>query len=154
MKYTFGIITNNQVNNNIIESIVMQNIENFEIIIVGGNNVYNKYIKHIPFDESLKNMWITRKKNIITENAKYENIVYMHDYYKLDINWYLYQSKVNDFDVCMNRILNQDGSRFRDWCVWDDPEMCFVNGRHGIKLPDYTYNKTNYMYISGGYWIN
>ena len=33
-------------------------------------------------------LYNSKKKNIITQNAKYENIVYMHDYIVLDNNWY------------------------------------------------------------------
>jgi hypothetical protein len=154
MDCTFGIITSNRVNSIVIDSIKNQNIENFEIIIVGGENTYmDSKINHIQFDESIKTNWITRKKNIITENAKYENIIYMHDYLLLDPDWYENQKDVKFFDVCMNRILNSDGSRFRDWCAWDDPDICFRNG-HSIILPNYDYSKVEYMYISGSYWIS
>ena len=53
----------------------------------------------------------------------------------------------------MNVIENKDGTRFRDWCAWDDPELCFKSGEQGIVLPSYDYCKYEYMYISGGYWI-
>lgn len=154
MDISFGIITSSYVNDNVIDSFLNQNIDNFEIIIVGGQNVYNnERIKHVSFDESKKRNWITRKKNIITDEAKYENILYAHDYYKLSENWYQNQKDVLDFDVCMNKILNSDGTRFRDWCVWDDPDLCFKNG-HSIIIPDYGYDKHKFMYISGGFWIS
>jgi|15BtaG_2_1085339.scaffolds.fasta_scaffold00698_8 hypothetical protein len=155
MDFSIGIVTNTTVNPDIIDSIVSQNIPNFEIIIVGGENTYNEpYITHIPFDESILTGWITRKKNLITYNALYENIVYIHDYYQLEKDWYVgFESIGNEWDVCMTKVINLDNTRFRDWCVWDDPSMCYPNGKHRIILPTYTYTKVKYMYISGGYWI-
>ena len=26
----------------------------------------------------------------------------------------------NDFDICMNKILNYDNARFRDWTLWTE----------------------------------
>ena len=82
MNFTFGIITELGVWDGVIESIVSQNIPNYEIIVVGGKSPSSN-VKHIPFDETYKKDWITRKKNIITSEARYTNIVYMHDYYSL-----------------------------------------------------------------------
>ena len=167
MNFTFGIITNGIVDTAVIDSIKKQNISNFEIIIVGGSPLawWDKKnydgAKHIEFDESSGNY--TVKKNIITKNSSFDNIVYMHDYYMLDDNWYSGFLKFgDDWDICMNIIENKDGTRFRDWCVWDDPDICFPGGgihtsenpNHRIVLPNYDYNKKEYMYISGGYWIS
>jgi acyl-coenzyme A synthetase/AMP-(fatty) acid ligase len=56
---------------------------------VGGNNDFNgNDIVHIPFDETQKPMWITKKKNLITQNSKYENLVFLHDYIILNNGWY------------------------------------------------------------------
>ena len=51
-------------------------------------------------------------------------------------------------------ILNSDGSRYRDWCIWDHPEICYLNGEHSVVLPPYSFDKTEYMYISGAYWVS
>jgi hypothetical protein len=153
MNITFGIITNSQVNQDVLNSIFEQNILNYEIIVVGGlNNYSHGHINHFYFDESFKKNWITRKKNLIIDEANFENIVFLHDYFRFSTNWYENQKKISDFDVCMNRILNVDGTRFRDWCAWDDPDLCYHSG-HSIILPSYEYTKTEFMYISGGYWI-
>jgi len=160
MKFTFGIITATIVSPQVIESIVNQNISEYEIIVVGGSkpawwteeNHYDN-VKHISFDESSSKY--TTKKNIITKNAKYENIVFMHDYYILEDNWYKGFLKFgNEWDICMNIIENKDGTRFRDWCAWDDPEICFTEGNQHIVLPPYDYDKCKNMYISGGYWLS
>ena len=85
MDFTFGIITSiNSCNyiNDIIISIENQNIPNYEIIIIGQINkdlVRNfKNTTIIEFNENIKQSWITKKKNIITELSKYENIVFLH----------------------------------------------------------------------------
>ena len=140
MNFTFGIITINNIENinKVIDSIEVQNIPNYEIIIVGCNKTFNlttlyklkrKNCMCIPFDESMYSGWITKKKNIITQNAKYENIVYMHDYIVLDNNWYKgYLKNGNNFDVIINPIQNFDGSRFRDWVL----NMFFLRGLYLI----------------------
>tara|TARA_Y100001963_G_C6615358_1_gene369019 strand:- start:43 stop:714 length:672 start_codon:yes stop_codon:yes gene_type:complete len=166
MEFTFGIITGRNLDSRVVKSIYHQNIpsDKFEIIVVGGDYLEDYGdIKHIEFDETIKPMWITRKKNLITKNAKFENIVYMHDYYILDENWYEGFLKFgNNWDICMNKILNKDGSRFRDWVISYDKEFESKDfsleevrkGKSTRYLPPYNYNKTKNMYISGGYWIS
>jgi hypothetical protein len=129
--------------------------ENRQIIIVGGSSIDFSNILHIPFDETTKNKWITRKKNIITEYSEYENIVYMHDYIKLQPKWYQGQLKMgNEFDIRMDCILNFDDTRFRDWTLWPDlPEkLTTIVQRQCIMPYDVNY-MSRYMYISGAYWI-
>ena len=166
MKFTFGIITfDNQEDRvaSIIKDIKSHSNEP-EIIVVGGSNKYESDVIHIAFDETVKRGWITRKKNLVTENSTRENIVYMHDYYTIDSSWQKgWEEFGNDWDVCMNVIKNCDGSRYRDWCAWDDPELCYFKyffsgnpsdlGGHFACLVPYDYKKTEHMYISGGYWL-
>ena len=46
------------------------NIPEYEIIIVGGDDIYDQEnITHIPFDDTIHPLWITSKKNIITKNC-------------------------------------------------------------------------------------
>ena len=160
MNFTFGIITGG-VNNHreslssqevtnriykIIESIELQNIPKYEIIIIGGNNYYNfnTNIKHISFNENEKPGWITKKKNLITENAIYENIVFMHDYLELEPEWYKGFLKFgNDWDVCMNIVNNINGGRWVDWLS--------NHGDYHTLIPYDTKDKT--MYVSGAYWV-
>jgi glycosyltransferase involved in cell wall biosynthesis len=156
MDFTFGIITINNIENinKVIDSIEAQNIPNYEIIIVGCNKTFNlttlnklkrKNCTCIPFDESMYSGWITKKKNIITQNAKYENIVYMHDYIVLDNNWYKgYLKNGNNFDVIINPIQNFDGSRFRDWVL----NMFFLRGLYLINE-----NRTNPTINAPDQWI-
>lgn len=175
---TFGIITNKQhhaTNQHqrlqaMICSIEDNQIPNCEIIIIGDykvhNNEYNSNIKCIPFDDSIKPGWITKKKNMITQHAKYDIIVYMHDYIILAPNWYQEFVKFGtDWDLCMHQIVNKDGTRFRDWCVFKYDGHIGANGawRHSTPkhpdhiispyIPSYDYNRTENLYISGSYWV-
>ena len=113
--------------------------------------------KNINFDEKAVNQhdiaagWITKKKNLITQNAKYENIVYMHDYHIPRSDWYEGFLKFGgDWDVCMTKIEDFWGHRFRDWVSWDSP-------KHGKrKLVDYDDTSQDFIkhcYISGSYWV-
>lgn len=159
MKFTFGIITSPESHvylQQVVDSISEQSIpsDSFEIVVVGGSEAYrDDNMTVIPFDHSKKRLWITRQKNVITENAKYENVVYLHDYVSITPGWYEGFKKFgNDFDICMTPILNGDGSRYRDWTIWiadDDPD-CHNRNR---LLPYNVTNLTRFMYISGAYWI-
>lgn len=166
MDFTFGIITAGGCDSyidEIITTIEKQNVPNYEIIIVGDSQVDRKNTTVIPFDESQKNKWITRKKNIITENARYENIVYQHDYVKYLPGWYEGQlKKGNSFSVRMDKIINYDGTRWRDWILWWEnkmdtsrPELSSMDSIVGKDciLPYDIDHLNDYMYISGTYWI-
>jgi glycosyltransferase involved in cell wall biosynthesis len=160
MEFTFGIITNGNSDDTlskVIESILKLEIPDFEILVVGNSKLQNENVRIIEFDETVQKAWITKKKNIITQNAVYENIVYLHDYIVFDINWYKEFVKYgNVFDICMNQILNLDGSRFRDWTLWPHNENkidAIVNDGKQCFLPYSTLDLTDYMYISGSYWV-
>lgn len=184
MKFTFGVTTTKELQRSdgsnvradshvrdIINSIRRNNIpkDNYEIIIVGGDDEYQEDddVKFIEFDDVTVPGWFTKKKNLITKNAKFENIVFSHDYLIYDDDWYNGFLKFgNDWDICMCIIKAQEGHRFRDWLAWDDPELCvfgdniqYKDGRmvsgndHEIALVPYDYTKTQYMQISGFWWV-
>lgn len=158
MDFTFGIITtgNKERIDRIIRSIENENIPNYEIIIIGGELIEGKNIKHIFFDETIKTMWITRKKNLITQNAKYENIVYMHDYVYLLDGWYEGHLKYGDnFNILMDRVINIDDTRFRDWTLWAelDNDFSYIMNNRQFLLPYDMTHLSKYMYISGAYWV-
>jgi hypothetical protein len=158
MDITFGIITggtNDSMLSMVIDSIYRQNIPKYEIIIVGNTTIRGQNIINIPFDESIKPNWITRKKNIINETAKYEIIVQLHDYIRLDDNWYQGMLKFGDsFDICNSKIMNLNGRRFRDYKLFVHSLPSYFMKR---ALFPYTYqpniNVNKLMYISGAYYI-
>ena len=176
--FTFGIITDHtrELSSHlpkIIQSIKDLNIPEYEILIVGDESQlkqkeYYNDIKVIHFVG--KPGWITKQKNLITQHAKYENIVYQHDYIYYDKDWYEgFKAFGDNFDVCMNKIKNQDGTRFRDhvifpWhhcypisydickrskALWDN---CGIENNETM-LP---YDENRFIklqYISGSYWV-
>jgi hypothetical protein len=162
MKWTFGIsLSQLTYLDRMIKSIVNQeglNNKNFEILLVGEVtdsllNLLEPYcssgveIKVFAFDESEKSKWITKKKNIISKLASYENICYLHDYISLCKKWYLNFIEFGDnWDVSMNCVRNLDGSRFRDWIL----STAWYGGPKAISYDDH--KQTNRMYISGSYW--
>jgi hypothetical protein len=171
MDFTFGIITNGQ-NDNLINKII-KSIENnkipiYEIIIVGNTKfASNENIRIFNFDETIKEGWITRKKNIISKNAQYENIVFLHDYIEFNKDWYEGFLKFgNNFEFCINKIINLNGVRFRDYSLFP-AKVDFLNinyspddihpyfGNNCLLPYDFENNiKTNkYMYISGSYYV-
>jgi hypothetical protein len=168
MDFTFGIITGGKHNYRetktdeevisriyeIINTILIQNIPNYEIIIVGGKNKYEHFdlVTHIPFDD--EKGFITVKKNLITQYSKYENIVFMHDYFSLGEKWYENMLLFDEpWDIMMNRIIDINGDRFHDWVLHWDKHKCLYSKQTETFLPYNINNLTKYQYISGGYWI-
>jgi len=157
MNFTFGIITDGTVDsriNTMIDSIERESIPTYEIIIVGNSAIKRKNTVIIPFDDSIKYCWVTKKKNIITEKAQYENIVYMNDYVVLEPEWYNGFLKFgNDFSLCMNKILKIDGSRFLDWTLHQYDARLVGIPRWRFMLPYDEVELSKFMYFSGTYWV-
>ena len=166
---TFGIITklnsekDKEPLEKLISSIKRENIPDSEIIVVG--NYENNEIKCINFCET-NISYITKKQNLIIDNAKNDILVFLRDYHILWENWWKGLLKFgNDWNVLMNPILNQDNTRFRDVCIWDKPGVGNVwvqrepwckEGRvtmGGPHLPPYSNLEPEYCYINGGYFI-
>lgn len=157
MDFTFVICTSGKERDRvlaILDTIEAQAIPRYEVIVIGGagESLGRDQVTAIPFDESLRpHGWITRKKNIGTWHATYENVVYMHDYVLLAPGWYAGQVRAGDnFDVRMDRMENADGTRFRDWTL-DPWEAKFIGGR--CLLPYSVTDLSRFMYISGAYWV-
>lgn len=160
MNFTFGIVTSGAADDNVnvvIDSIEKLNIPEYEIIVVGNSYVSRENTTIVPFDENVRPAWITRKKNIITQLARYENVVYSHDYIVYNHDWYQgWVEYGSDYKVCMNRILNADGTRYRDWCIWPHNNN-FVDGivtrQRGCLIPYDMTHLSKYLYFSGAYWV-
>ena len=166
MDFSFGIITDGTCDsriNLIIDSIEKLKIPNYEIIIVGSSKLDRKNTTIIEFDENIKPKWITKKKNIITENSKYENIVYSHDYVSYEKDWYDGFLKYGDaFNACMTKIINYDNSRYRDWLASFRPfnydqaiNSTGIEWSSNHKLIPYDMKHlSKNMYFSGAYWVS
>ena len=154
MNFTFAITTDySDINrlNEVRESIYNLKIPTYEVLIIGGKD-YSHYndTTFLYFNDKKYPGWTTKKKNILVETSRYENVVLMHDYFLFDDNWYnSFVEFGNDWDICSNQQLLIDGKRhFTDWVTWDDPVF-----------PRYTslsyddWSRTQHMYMSGGYFI-
>lgn len=158
MNFTFGISTvNNERDrlNRIITSIHNLNIpeDKYEIIVIGGEPIEGKNVVYRQFDEWRKPGWLTRKKNLIAEMAKFDNISIGHDYVIYDKDWYNgFLELGEDWDVAMCKIINTDGKRFRDWVSWynDGSTLPDANTIQFLSYDDHT--QTHLMYISGTYY--
>ncbi len=160
MDFTFGIITcgtNDIYIEEIIKSIKSENIPNYEIIIVGNTTIKGNNIININFNENIKPAWITKKKNIICQYAKYENIVLLHDYIKLCSGWYNgFLLFGNNFNICCNKIITLTNKRFRDLTM----HPCLIDNKYkdNCLLPyNLSYEQlvilNKYTYISGSYYV-
>jgi hypothetical protein len=134
MKWTFGIVTGgNEVHrlNCVLESIISKANDDYQIIVIGGKDkdIAFEGVDHIPFDESIKPLWITRKKNQIAQAARHQNICLLHDYVALRDNWFEgFELFGEEWIACVNRVENNDGTRHIDWAVifhdaWMNPPV-------------------------------
>ena len=122
-KWTFGILTNGKRNDWVekqIKAIKQLKIPCYEIIVCGTYFDRKEHdFRYIHFDKKDDKGWITKKKNLLCENAKYENLVIMHDKVILDSNWYKGIKKYGSyFDVLSNIILDESGKRAGDWMTF------------------------------------
>ena len=162
MSICFAFITNGNSDNFLeqgIESVLKQSLPDCEIMVVGNTSLKHPKVTFIPFDESLRKSWITRKKNLVAETSQKEVLVIMHDYFALTEEWT--QQKVQNlldasWDVAVTSILNPDGSRYRDWLLWPFSHRFlrtpFVYTL-GNLLPYRVNDLTDFMYINGSLMI-
>lgn len=137
MNITFGIPVGPSVSWTMIETLIsrlhFQRIPEYEIILIGkgipdpriaiGGTGAEK-VRVIDFDDNLKPGWITKKKNIIAAEAKYENLCIVHDYYSIPNYWYScllsYWEKEWDILCCQVQTYGT-AERSADWLV--NPEI-------------------------------
>lgn len=150
-KWTFGIITKGERDDwleKIIKSIHNQNIPNYEIIVCGTyRDRKEKNFKYIPFFDRDDKGWITKKKNLIAKEAKYENLCIIHDRIVFDKNWFDGMKKYgNTFEIlCNSQILKGLGNRTGDWLTYGSSTL---NSPYGISQLDYN-DWDKYIYMGG-----
>lgn len=161
-KWTIGFITAGTQDDLLRQGIdsVRREAPDAQLIVVGGEG-YDVDL-HVPFDESKKAQWITRKKNIITGHAMHDNICYMHDYVALEPGWLDgFKEYGDDWLTCMTKVKNQNGVRYRDWCViyndaWMDPPIDKItppeNSPPGRVMNYDTRGHERWQYMSGAYF--
>lgn len=168
MKFTIGIVHGEQTEDwpRFIHNEFLWGMDDYEFIFVGPeipNAKQNPTIKYITFDEQLNGKaWITKKKNLITEHAKYDNIVYMHDYIMPDRDWYIGWEKFGeDFEVANNiQLINgpkEEYFRHSDWTIDPYEIWALYPEWHwkfwDVALPYDATGLSKLQYISGQYWV-
>ena len=150
---------------------------NFEINIIGVDKLlglgYRENINFYPFQEKVfkfrfrnfitffktfkiediffKTGAISHKKNFLAQKSKFDKLCIMHDYVFINKGWLKgFQRFGDNWEVAMNKIYNNDGSRFRDWCNWDSPLVPVNDNYRASLLPYELYIKE--MYISGTFF--
>lgn len=120
-KWSFGIITNGKKNKQVedlIDSIVSQNIPDYEIIICGNfksDKIPVIIIDDIIIDSEIRAP-ITIKKNKIVQRAKYENLMLLHDRYLLPDDWFRNMTSYgNYFDLLTFPNIGSKGGSVNDW---------------------------------------
>lgn len=119
--------------------------------------------------------WLPIKKNMIARQALYENLVLLHDYYKLEPDWLTfftaYDHMHSEWDVMCGPITTAEGKRSADWLLNPNaidaaikvyPELSDIlmkaapheNGpRYVSGLPYGVSDLHDLQYVSGGYIV-
>lgn len=133
-KWTFGIITNGEREQwveQIIKSVRHQKIPHYEIIICGTYfSRGEKDVIYIPFNKRDNKGWITKKKNLIVKNAKFENICMLHDRMVLGKNWYKGMKKWGNCFENLGCKQFFEGVRVNDWIA----SHYFINNKDKEKF--------------------
>ena len=150
--WSFGMVTNG-VRRDFIEKSIQSvrdlKIPHYEIIICGYYpEIKGKDIRYIEFRERDDKGWVTRKKNLIAENAKYINLCIFHDRMVFNKNWYRGMREYgNSFEVlsCVQQLENK--KRVGDWLSanvpFEDPGLAYR-----VEEIDYR-DWDKYVFISG-----
>ena len=155
MKCTFGIITGGGQTsflNQIIDSIEEEKIPEYEILVIGSFLSAREHTTVYEFPETIApGPWITKKKNIIGQLAKYETIIFLHDYIRLEKGWYQgflrFQEETPVWDVAMCQMLEQNGERAIDWMGLPNDPI------YGNVLHPYDYCNPKGMYVPGNFFV-
>lgn len=158
---SFGVVTDgkrpDQLNRfiNSVKNLQKESNQNVEIVICGPSDldisIYHDGIdvSLIPEPELFKDQgWITRKKNLIVEKSKYENLVIAHDRYYLPEDFLKSLSGFGfDFNVMTCKQITEHGERAPDWVTVGDEWLWTAPGM--LAYGDWS----PYVYINGGFII-
>jgi hypothetical protein len=151
--WTFGLLTlgkNRERTLAYIRSIEQASLANYEILVVVPQRLKYlegvKHLKQIVFNQRDDLGWITRKKNLICEAARYSDILICHDRYELDPSFHSdWEAWGYSYGIAGPRARLPDGRRGMDWVVASSQNHTWSNGG----LLDYR-SYSPYVYIPGG----
>ncbi|MFC2110610.1 hypothetical protein ACFLSU_08590 [Bacteroidota bacterium] len=160
--WSFGLVSDGRKNEEvlaIIESIINFNIPNFEILICGpspsdklAENIKILDDKDLYFDIRVP---ISKKKNRIIQNAKYNNLVIFHDRFFFPKDWF---DKVkiygNYFDGICPKIIDIEtkSNRVQDWITTSLNHLQFKKMFPKKNVLEYNEWKPNWN-LNGGHMI-
>jgi GT2 family glycosyltransferase len=156
---TFGICTgytNREYLIKCVESIRKQDLDDYEILVIGPEvpddiflELKGPDIQFLKFDETIKPLWITKKKNLLAQQASFERLCLLHDYLWLIPDWgkHLRQFEYkHPWSVLSFPQQRSDGGRFwYDWSGFEGPRE--LDNRKFYDYTDWSHN--NDVYISG-----
>lgn len=158
--WSFSIITDGRNPQNIekfIDTVEIQNIKNYEIIICGPHSIkLNKNVRVLNKAnwENDSRAWITKKKNDAILESKYENCFICHDRISLDKFWYQnLQIFHNIFDVLVFPVRKKIDIRYRvnDWerfiSTFKNPNKYFAYPK------SYNQHNSNMMIYGGAFAV-
>ena len=155
---SFAIVTDGKNDHhlqNTVNSILDLDLDSFEIIIVGQSEFPNPHLKCVAFDDSVRDGWITRKKNLAVSQSIGDIVVILHDYMKLNKDWTRSNVEAlsnSNWDVAMCKITNPDGTRWVDWALWAQNSVgirWWFNRTLANLVPYTSKNLTRFMYVGG-----
>lgn len=153
--WTFGLLYNSEKNNNLSEFIKSirkafsgKNI-NYEIIIVSKNSPDlepDSHIRWVAYSDKFDYLGpISTKKNIIAENALYENIAIFHNRYSISSDWVSIFDKFGyDFQVLSGKQILSSGADFPSWVALGTRDSY----SKGFILNDDEFHP--FLYVNGG----
>jgi len=153
--WSFGIVTRgttDDIVDDIIRNIREQKIPYYEIIVCGkyaGKYLHSKDVVYLEFMQKDEKGWITKKKNLMCEKARYENLVIMHDRIKLHKGWFAGMKKYgNNWEILSMPTVKGD-QRTYDWLTLkyplEHPKALWYLGSH-LDYSDWD----KWLYIDGG----
>jgi hypothetical protein len=157
--WSFGIITNGLKNDRVsklINSIILQKIPNFEILVCGKYEYEGETLECLKYLSDIENEGdirapISKKKNIIASHCTHQNIMILHDRYTLPSDWHLKMIEYgNYFELLSMPNIGGNKGRVSDWNVYSSLPSG-VN-RKDLILPEYT-QWSPWWYAQGGILI-
>jgi hypothetical protein len=158
---TFGVCTGYDNTEHLIKCIdsirkQTKDLDDYQIIVIGPEapkqileELDGPNIEFVEFDESVRPMWITKKKNLIAQKADFNRLCIMHDYMWLTPNWAknLWEFECwNNWNILAFPQQRADGGRFwYDWSGFRGPRK--LDDRQFYDYKDWDHN--NEVYISG-----
>lgn len=163
--WTFGIVSSGRLNDrvmNLIQQIADLHIPQFEILICGPapSDILPSYVRILSDSHMYSDIRIpiSKKKNYIIDEAKYNNLVLMHDRYSIPPRWFEKMRKYgNYFDLLVCNVIDEKNNnvKLQEWCYhYLNP---FPNTLSDILIKKYRGNIheiwNENIYISGGWFV-